>query len=522
MYTYIVIDDEELIRKGTIKKLEPMSDRITCIGEASEGGEGLELISRLHPDFVILDMQMPGINGLELLPALADKYPDLPLIVISGYRNFDYIKQAISSNALEYVLKPFSREAIQEVVLKALEKLENRTHMYDQIKISEQEKEQVQYDYDIQLIKNLLLGYQTNTTELTSQKLTYICENHDLCLLAVETPQALSESTILPILQEFGFEDLVLFFSSPASENLGLLLLFVPCHGSTAGHRMAEQILHDIVPQLNEQGRGVRVGISQIHHSISELKQTYAEAVSALNRQLLDDNAPEYYFYEQEEAPFPISWEKEDELLFRIETGMENEVARLTEELFLYYKTIPGCTLADVKYHCYMLSDQCRKILDEYIHTSDSLKTSASMQNVVNNLFSLHDLFIYHRQFFLNLAKMIRPNSVYAIDDVIEKVQIYLQKNYQKNISQEYLSSLFYINRSYLSTLFRERTGQKFVDYLNHVRIAKSLELLSGTDRKMYQIARSVGYDNVKYFFRIFKKIMKMTPEEYRLSHSEN
>ena len=67
-----------------------------------------------------------------------------------------------------------------------------------------------------------------------------------------------------------------------------------------------------------------------------------------------------------------------------------------------------------------------------------------------------------------------------------------------------------------MSTLFKERTGQKFVDYLNQIRVEKSKELLKNTDKKMYQIAKAVGYDNVKYFFRVFKKYEKITPEEYR------
>ena len=86
MYTYIVIDDESLIRKGTIKKLQPMEDRITCIGEADNGKAGIELIQEGHPDIVILDMQMPIMGGKELLPYLAENYPDMPLIVISGYQ----------------------------------------------------------------------------------------------------------------------------------------------------------------------------------------------------------------------------------------------------------------------------------------------------------------------------------------------------------------------------------------------------------------------------------------------------
>lgn len=92
-----------------------------------------------------------------------------------------------------------------------------------------------------------------------------------------------------------------------------------------------------------------------------------------------------------------------------------------------------------------------------------------------------------------------------------------MERNYQKDITQEYISYLFYINRSYLSTLFKARTGEKFVDYLNSIRIEKAKELLAGSQRKMYQVARAVGYDNVKYFFRVFKKKTGITPEQYRL-----
>ena len=87
-----------------------MEEQITCIGEADNGKAGIELIQEVHPDIVILDMQMPIMGGKELLPYLAESYPDMPLIVISGYRDFDYVKQAISAAAIDYILKPFSKE----------------------------------------------------------------------------------------------------------------------------------------------------------------------------------------------------------------------------------------------------------------------------------------------------------------------------------------------------------------------------------------------------------------------------
>ena len=516
MYTYVIIDDEELIRKGTIKKLEILKDQVQCIGEAEEGGKGIRLIESLHPDFVVLDMQMPGIDGMELLPWLSDHYPEMPLIVISGYRNFDYIKQAISSNALEYLLKPFSREAIRDVTLKAIARIEDRSQIYDQIRNSEQEKEQAQYDYDIQLMNNLLLGYQLSDITLTSRKLSYITQNHRLYILACYFDRTISTEVIDNALCELGFEDLILYFPSPSNERLGLLVVFTPLQDAGRDDRSIDQVINTLFPQFTDLNLSPVIGVSDVHDSITELNKAYREAAAALNRQLLTKDAAECYYYKEETETLPIRWEKEDELLFRIEAGMDSETAALTEEFFDHCISIENCTLADVKYHCYLLSDQCRKILDEYMNTSESLKSSASMQNVVSHIFSLAELKDYYKQFFVNLAKMLKPTSVYAIDDVIEKIRIYINRNYQKNLAQDFLASLFYINRSYMSTLFKERTGQKFVDYLNQVRIEKSKELLKNTDKKMYQIAKSVGYDNVKYFFRVFKKMEKVTPEEYR------
>ena len=168
------------------------------------------------------------------------------------------------------------------------------------------------------------------------------------------------------------------------------------------------------------------------------------------------------------------------------------------------------------KYFCYSLSNQCRRILNSYLKQENE-SSSNSMQNVVSQIFRLSELQDYYQQFFLNITDMLKTESVYALDDVIERVQIYIQRNYQKDLTQDFIASLFYLNRSYLSTLFRQKTGMKFVDYLNDVRIEKSKEMLSGTSRKMYQISKAVGYDNPKYFFRIFKKKTGMTPEQYRI-----
>ncbi len=521
MYTYIIIDDEELIRKGTMKKISPIADQISCIGEAEEGAEGIRLIRELHPDFVILDMQMPGIDGMELLPYLSGHYPHMPLIVISGYKNFDYIKQAISSNAIEYLLKPFSKEAIQEVIFKAVERLRDRSQIHDQIAATEQEKEQACYDYDIQLLNNLILGYPAGDTTMTSQKLKYINSPHIFLLLTMHFTQDIPESAIQDWLFENDFGNTALYMENSINQHMAFILLFMPGSSTLSEHQIAGRILDTFLPRMEEQDLSVRIGVSSTHNALDQLGKAYEETTQALNQQLLGIHAPSCYFYTERNDTHPIEWEKEDEFLFRIEAGMETDVRTLVHELFSLCPVLPGCALADVKYYCYLLTEQCRKILNEYISSADTVKSSSSMLNVVNHIFTLAELEDYYLQFFLNLTTLLKPNSVYAIDDVIEKIQIYIQRNYQKNLTQDFISSLFYINRSYLSTLFKARTGQKFIDYLNDIRISRSQELLRHSDKKMYQIARSVGYDNVKYFFRIFKKKNGESPEQWRLRYGD-
>ncbi len=515
MYTYIIIDDEELIRKGTIKKISPIADQVTCIGEAEEGAEGIRLIEELHPDFVILDMQMPGIDGMKLLPYLSEHYPHMPLIVISGYKNFDYIKQAISSNAIEYLLKPFSKEAIQKVIFKAAEYLQN----HSQIANTEKEKEQACYDYDIQLLNNLILGYPASDIQMTSQKLKFINAPHIFLLLTMYFSQLVPESAIQDWLFENDINNTAVYIPSSVNQHLAFFLLFMPIGSTLSGQKIARRILDTFLPRMEELELFVRIGVSSTYNTLEQLGQAYEETTQALNQQLLTIYAPSCYFYTGNAVTHPIEWEKEDEFFFRIEAGMDTDVRTLVHELFSFCSGFPDCTLADVKYYCYLLTEQCRGILNTYISTADTVKSSSSMLNVVNNIFTLAELEEYYLQFFINLSNLLKPNSVYAIDDVIEKIQIYIQRNYQKNLTQDFISSLFYMNRSYLSTLFKARTGQKFVDYLNDIRISKSQELLRNSDKKMYQVARSVGYDNVKYFFRIFKKKTGESPEQWRLKY---
>lgn len=515
MYTYIVIDDEELIRKGTIKKLDGMKDTVVCIGEAENGIDGIEKINELNPDIIITDMQMPYMDGMQLLPYLTEHYPEKPLIVISGFRDFDYIKQAISSKAIDYILKPFSKEAIEKCMDYAISHLEQKSDLENRIVSTDKEKEDAYYKYDLEILYNLILGYHTDSVSLSSKNLQFIEDTHHQILLTLNCTDIIADAMIQDWIEDCGYQDLVLYLPDKTNRQMAFLILFTP-KKRIPDRKAADSIAQSLTLRLRQQNLNGVIGISNPCDSLSKLHEAFLETAAALNQQRIVSTGISYYYLQKETNPQSISWEHKDELLFRIEVGMTQEVKNLTHQLFAYFQTLPDCTLGDVKYYCYILSDQCRMILNYYLDQQDRQASTNSMQNVVNKMFLMENLEEYYLQFFSNISEMLRPQSVYAVEDIIERAQIYIQRNYQKNLTQEYLSSLFYINRSYLSTLFKAKTGEKFVDYLNGIRIEKSKELLSCSEKKMYQIAKAVGYDNVKYFFRIFKKKVGMTPEKYR------
>ncbi len=518
MYRYIVIDDESLIRKGTIKKLSALSEQVVCCGEAENGQKGIELIEEQRPDFVILDMYMPVMNGVELLSYLSEHFPDLPLIVVSGYRNFDYIKQAITSKAVDYILKPFSAKEIQKTVLSTINALKTKEHLKTQISSVQEDREKAYYDLDINFLRGQILGYESDSQTILSEKLKFINSRHQLILFTLYLMNFSANLGLEEWLRENGFSEFMVYLPHPSMEQFRFIILFLPM-GSRQTDANIEQFSEIILLWAYRQNYDIRIGVSGCHDNISQLNTAFGETTEALDEQSVSGLGHKCCFYKEPGKRISLNWPLQEEFLFRIESGEDEKVRLMTEELFDYYKTVPGCTLKDVKQNCEYLSVQCQLILNYYLNQKEEAgKPSHNMHAIINTLYSVEDVKKYYQQFFLNITAMLRPQSVYGGSDLIDKIKIYVDNNYYKDLPRDFVASLFYINSSYLSQAFKKRTGEKYIDYLNRVRIEKAKELLETTNFKMYQISKNVGYENPKYFFRIFKKKTGMTPEQYQES----
>lgn len=521
MYTYVIIDDEKLTRKGIRKKLEPLADSLACTGEAANGKDAMELIRNVDPDIIVTDMNMPVMDGTEFLSLLTKNYPGKQIIVISGYKDFEYTKQAIMAKAVNYILKPFSREEIQSSALHAIQMIRDRESIQAKIVSREEEKEAAHYEYDIQLLKDRILGYDTSDAQLTSKKLNSINQTHNLILITLYSENSIEQKDMQLFLQEMAFGDLALYLPHKHNGNLGFLILFFPDRSAISADNLCRQVIHSLSYRLKFLGTTALFGISKPHSSLLELHAAFEETVAALNARYVTDRESCLFFQGSQEGARKIFWGRTDEFLFRLEAGMTDRMAEMLKELFRYFLTVPQCTIANVKYFLFQLSDRVKNIMAYYFDQATQYATLSSAQNILNGLFSLEGIQKCYLHFLVHISEVLKTKSVYATNDVVEKMKTYVRRNYRNEITVEYLSSLFYMNRSYCSHLFREKAGEKFVDFVNGVRIEKAKQLLLDSDKKMYQIAKAVGYDNVKYFFRIFNKFEKKSPEQFRIEQKE-
>lgn len=202
----------------------------------------MQLIDETDSDIIITDMNMPVVDGTQLLKLIREKYSTKQIIVISGYKDFDYAKQAIQAKVISYILKPFSKEDIQNTMMEAIHLIENNQSSDNKIISIEAEKEYVQYGYDIQMLKNLILGYHNRQLELNSEKLKTMYSMHHIVLMTIHSTSNLDETALNNYAITSGYGDLGLYISHLNNDKMGFFVLFFPDNTPVKLNSLCKQI----------------------------------------------------------------------------------------------------------------------------------------------------------------------------------------------------------------------------------------------------------------------------------------
>ncbi|WKL02895.1 helix-turn-helix domain-containing protein [Paenibacillus amylolyticus] len=255
------------------------------------------------------------------------------------------------------------------------------------------------------------------------------------------------------------------------------------------------------------------------HTGIGGVREAHYQTILALDERAITDFGKCYVFSREQIPLHQLKWARTYELLFFIESGMYLKVEELITDFFAFYIRQPDALLAHLKEQCRDIITETKRLLSNYIQNGGNSSASSSLEAVLNVSFDMECIRHYMVKVLTGTALLLKEDNPYASDQVIDNVRTYIDNHYTKDLTLEWVSSLFYLSPSYLSHLFKEKTSENFTDYVNRLRISQAKQLLTSTDDKIYRVAKQLGYDNPKYFFRVFKKLTGWTPEEYRKQH---
>lgn len=503
MYTYIVIDDERLIRLGLISKVKEIeSEEFQCIGEAANGVEGLDLIAEKGPDIVITDMKMARMDGVEFLQKLQEICPGIPVIVISGYKAYDYMNQAIEHGVVGYLLKPFSKEELEKQLLKAAARLEQQKSI---VKMREkmvtlQEKnngmeflELIIAPWSVEWEKeryaldhwHILVSFYTNTPE----GVFFLRENADRYFgkagyLCLENPAVQGQY----------------FWLFDAKEESAIL---------KTEERLPE-CLNRIQRKLGEGKLFAAVG--NRFRGLPAVNRSYQRNEKILRDVYLTDRTK--IFYED-------AYEKNTNKIFS-EDELQDLMVTLKYDADGVKKAMAGfferCSIE--KYSLLEIGTACKKLLarvDEWA-VANHVDTDDIMAVFYRRYRFLDSLEKMEKEIsgYVSLISMSIERKSYGDEYLFEEMRRYIDENYYKKITLQTLAGRFYVSPSQCSNILKERMKKGLNMYLMELRIEKAKELLDSTAMSAEQISKEVGYPNPKYFFRMFKQVTTFTPIEYR------
>ena len=533
MYKILLVDDEILVRDAIRENIDWGKLDCELIGDCENGKQAVEFVKTHEVDIVLTDILMPYMDGMELSHFLHDNYPDILIVIFSGFGEFEYAKKAIQYNVSEYMLKPVTAMELTKVIGNMKEKLDSRKK--EQRKMESLTQVSQDYHKNANVIRSKALDclvkctrdVQVSLDELERMGITFQAASYRVAVFDIDTYSDMyqmdmdkqQESALMAfVLFNVGDEIVVQEKAGVVYQegNNRVCIIF-------AGNRTKEfsenihRICHEIQKKVKEViGLETSIGIGSWVRSPYELIYSYRLAAKAIDyRYLLGGN-----------LLFDMEEKKTDNSIFLINDleiiteSIKSGDRRLMEKTLGQIETEIKSALVEKSYACIYLQqviraigNTCQSLSEEpekIIAQREALLKAVTEQRMFSQAAALVEK--YAQEVFDALQELNSSSGqrqgMLAMD--------YIQKNYMDPcLSLNSICSYLNISTSYFSTIFKEMTGETFIEVLTRVRMEKAKELLENTTMKNYEIAEKVGFSDPHYFGISFKKITGKTPTEY-------
>jgi len=526
MYRILIADDEGIMLeslKGMITREFGDSCEITTV---KTGRAAIEQAELTHPDILFLDIQMPGINGIQALREIRRTNPAALAYIVSAYDKFDYAREAIDLGVEGYLTKPVTKKTLIDAVREAMEKVDRlRRERRDQLEIQEK-LEIVIPVVETGFVGSVLTPGETPDISYFRQLLDMTEEYAYICLLQIgrETQQGQPVSPVgFGVQAESLYPQLRAIVKSYGRCFMGQAMgsripILVPHESGQVDYEERVQIIsrtRESLTRLEEKlPYRFRAGIGRVR-PVGEVSASYEEALRALQESEsrvvhINDvmSRGEY------EGGFPVDTEKK--IFALMEKGDAEGMMAEADRFF------------DWMVHNYPESrDNIRLKVLEYVLWAERIAFHEGAVNYgfedrhsyLTDVMAIDDyerLRVWYRDKMTSVCRAIASRHTQQTESTVGRAMAYIQEHYASDISLDDVSREVNVSPYYFSKLFKEQAGENFIEYLTRIRIDQARRLLSSTQESVKEISTAVGYADPNYFSRIFKKQTGMTPREYR------
>lgn len=533
MYRVLLVDDEILVRDAIRENIDWKGINCELVGDCDNGQEAAEFVKHNEVDMVLTDICMPYMDGMELSHFLHDNYPDIVIVIFSGFSDFEYAKKAIQYNVSEYMLKPVTAMELTGVIERMKEKVDQKK--YEKRRMENLTRASENYHKNALVIRSKEMEALVNCTKDVQESLRQL-EGLGIFLNSPHYRVAVFDMDLYSDLYEIDVEKMqesalmafVLFNISDELvrlEDVGIAyqegsnrvcVLFKGSRNREFAGKI-QSICREIQQKVKEViGIEVSVGIGSWVKTPDQFWLSYRMATKAIQyRYLLGGNL--MLDMEEQRTDQNISLREDLELFENaIKTGKKESMDRMISKMEQDIKA----ALVDKSRACMYLQQILRSVNNvcEFVNTD----TEKSVRNQESVLMKVTQQETFQKA--IGLVKEYVQKSFEARQSMNSSngqrqatlAMDYIQNNYMDTeLSLNSICSYLNISTSYFSTIFKEETGETFIEALVRIRMEKARELLSNTTLKNYEIAEKVGFADPHYFGISFKKMTGKTPTEY-------
>lgn len=536
-----LVEDEMVIRRGIKNSIDWEKEGYIFCGEASDGELAYPMIIKEKPDILITDIRMPFMDGLELCKLVKEELPNIKILILSGYDEFDYAKEAIRLGVTEYLLKPISSGKLLEALNGVSESIRREKEDKDLVrKYMEEMRENTEHEKQ-KFFEQMIAGNLSMVDALETGKkyeMNLSAGMYNLLLFRFTLGEENRKSGELLGEAEYAIEKLTerleyVFEFQRGVEGWAFLLM------ADNEEQMSERV-KELSKDLEEIMKNYSTiaysgGIGQPVARLRELEESFREAERALaarftmelNRIISVEDirmAQNVDTLDDIEITSFGEIEKTRTMLEKfLNNGAEDEIDEFVD---VYINELPEENLKSVLMRQYIIMDAyivmmsfCEKI--EGIE-GEMQAQSEELKNSMKTIQTLEEIKNYIRMLLKKIIGVRDTISGRRYSDIIEIAKDQIRKTYMSDeISLNTIAAEVGMSPSYFSSIFSKEMGKTFVEYLTEIRMDRAKELLMCSSMKTSEIGYEVGYKDPHYFSYIFKKTQNCTPKEFRARGKE-